>query len=129
MIHGIHHISLKCGTPEELASVKAFYCGLLELKPAREWPEGMMIDTGSGLIEVFTTGDGVRAKGAIRHLALAVDDMDAVLEETQAMGLPMLYGGPSGVEEPTWSSRFFTVKMPGGEKVEFNMRTPFPEEN
>lgn len=94
---------------------------------------------GSQRLAAFMVGNGctlelyesvtVGYHGAIDHLALAVDDMDAVLKETQAMGLPMLYGGPSGVEEPTWSSRFFTVKMPGGEKVEFNMRTPLPEEN
>lgn len=60
--------------------------------------------------------------GVVDHLALAVDDMEATLKETDALGLPMIYGGPSGVDEPTWFSRFFTVRMPGGEKVEFNMR-------
>jgi len=95
--------------------------------------QDLFVIPGSSRLAAFLTGNGctlevyesvtVGYHGAIDHLALAVDDMEAVLKETEAMGLPMLYGGPSGVDEPTWSSRFFTVQMPGGEKVEFNMRT------
>ena len=44
MIKGIHHISMKCGTTEELAKVREFYIELLGLKIIREWAEGMMID-------------------------------------------------------------------------------------
>ena len=36
MIRGIHHISLKCGTPEEFAKAKEFYLGLLGLKKQEE---------------------------------------------------------------------------------------------
>lgn len=89
---------------------------------------------GSTRLAAFLTGNGctlevyesvtVGYHGAIDHLALAVDDMEATLKIAQDMGLPVLYGGPSGVDEPTWTSRFFTVKMPGGEKIEFNMRKP-----
>ena len=53
MIKGIHHISMKCGTAEELAKVREFYIELLGLKVIREWAEGMMIDTGNGLLEIF----------------------------------------------------------------------------
>ena len=49
MIKGIHHVSMKCASPEELASAEAFYCGLLGLKIVRRWPEGIMIDTGCGI--------------------------------------------------------------------------------
>ncbi len=54
MIKGMHHISMKCGTAEELAKVREFYIVLLGLKVIREWAEGMMIDTGNGLLEIFT---------------------------------------------------------------------------
>ena len=95
---------------------------------------------GSTRLAAFLTGNGCTLEvyesvtagyhGVIDHLALAVDDMEATLKETEALGLPMLYGGTNGVDEPTWFSRFFTVKMPGGEKVEFNMRKPVvPAEN
>ena len=42
-VYGIHHVSMKCGSPENLPAVKAFYCDLLGLKVVREWPEGIMI--------------------------------------------------------------------------------------
>ena len=86
MIRGIHHISLKCGTPEEFAKAKEFYLGLLGLKIVREWPEGVMIGTGAGQIEIFSNGEGVRNKGAIRHVARAVDDVDAYADRVRAAG-------------------------------------------
>lgn len=51
---------MKCGTAEELAKVCEFYIELLGLKVIREWAEGMMIDTGNGLLEIFTNADGKR---------------------------------------------------------------------
>ncbi len=67
MIKGIHHISMKCVTAEELTNVRKFYIDILGLKIIREWAEGMMIDTGNGLLEIFTNADGTHCLGAIRH--------------------------------------------------------------
>ena len=78
MIKGIHHISMKCGTAEELAKVREFYIELLGLKIVREWADGMMIDTGNGLLEIFTNAEGTRSLGAIRHMALLTDDVDEI---------------------------------------------------
>ena len=89
-VHGIHHVSMKCGSPENLAAVKAFYCDLLSLKVVREWPDGIMIDTGSGMIEVFSSGEGIRAQGAIRHLALNTDDVDACIGRIRRAGYPVI---------------------------------------
>ncbi len=44
MIKGIHHISMKCNTDEEMSKVKDFYLSVLGLKIIREWPDGIMID-------------------------------------------------------------------------------------
>mgnify|MGYP004461400955 FL=1 len=65
---------MKCGTAEELAKIREFYIELLGLKVIREWAEGMMIDTGNGLLEIFTNADGTHCLGAIRHMALLADD-------------------------------------------------------
>lgn len=65
---------MKCGTAEELAKVREFYIELLGLKVIREWAEGMMIDTGNGLLEIFTNADGTHCLGAIRYMALLTDD-------------------------------------------------------
>ena len=75
MIKGIHHISMKCGE-QEFDRVKRFYTDVLGLSVFREWPEGVMLDTGGGAIEIFCTGPGTRTTGAIRHVALLTDDVD-----------------------------------------------------
>ena len=69
MITGVHHIAMKCRTTEEVERVKDFYINTLGMKIRREWPDGIMIDTGNCLLEVFTNGDGVKELGALRHIA------------------------------------------------------------
>ncbi len=112
---------MKCASPQETARVKAFYVELLGMRLVREWPEGMMIDTGCGLIEVFTTGEGVRQKGAIRHLALACDDVDACVEKIRAAGCtvfiePRELRIPS---DPPLRARMAFCYGPLGEEIEF----------
>lgn len=34
----------------------------------------MMIDTGNGLLEIFTNADGTHCLGTIRYMALLTDD-------------------------------------------------------
>ena len=77
MIKGIHHISMKCKTEEELRKVKEFYIEILGLKVCREWTDGFMLDTGNGMIEIFTNAEGEHRLGAIRHVALLTDDVMA----------------------------------------------------
>ena len=61
---------MKCGTAEELAKVREFYIELLGLKVIREQAEGMMIDTGNGLLEIFTNADGKRHSDQIERLVV-----------------------------------------------------------
>ena len=72
MIKGIHHVSMKCNTEEEINKVKDFYISVLDLKIVREWPDGFMIYTGNGYIEIFTNADGEHRLGSIRHFALVL---------------------------------------------------------
>ena len=120
MIHGIHHVSMKCGTPEDLAAVRAFYCGLFGLKVVREWPEGIMLDTGAGMIEVFCNGEGIRAQGAIRHLALNVDDVDACAERIRRAGYPVFIEPKDNViaSDPPVRARIAFCTGPMEEQVE-----------
>ena len=76
MITGIHHLSMKCGSAEDFARAKDFYCRILGFSVVREWPEGIMLETGRGQLEIFRNGPGIRTKGAIRHVAFACDDVD-----------------------------------------------------
>ena len=86
MVRGIHHVSMKCGTMEAFQEAKEFYCGILGLPVWREWPAGVLIDTGNGLIEIFSNGDDERRQGAVRHFALADTDVDSTVEKFHRPG-------------------------------------------
>ena len=86
MITGIHHISLKCDNAEDYRRVKEFYLDVLGFTIKREWPEGMMIDTGGGLLEIGNNQAGIRDIGALRHIAFRTDDTDAMTEKVRAAG-------------------------------------------
>jgi glyoxylase I family protein len=68
---------MKCNTDEEINKVKDFYISVLGLRIVREWPDGFMIDTGNGYIEIFTNADGEHRLGSIHHFALLTDDVEA----------------------------------------------------
>ena len=120
MIRGIHHVSLKCGTEEEFRTVKTFYLGLLGLTVRREWPEGIMLDAGNALIEVFRNGPGVRAKGAIRHLAFSTDDVDAASERIKNAGYHVFIEPKDLVlaTVPEYRARIAFCTGPLGEEIE-----------
>lgn len=115
-INGIHHCSMKC-TPAELAGVRRFYCDALGLPVVREWPQGIMLDTGRGLLEVFTNGPGRRETGAIRHIAFEVDDAAACAETAREAGFDVFLG-PKEIVEPCHALIAFCYG-PLGEQAEF----------
>ena len=120
MVTGIHHVSMKCGTAEDFQKAKAFYCEILELPVWREWPEGILIDTGSGLIEIFNNGDCELRQGAIRHFALADTDVDATVEKVRQAGYEILTG-PKDISikpEPGYPARIAFCVGPLGEQIE-----------
>jgi catechol 2,3-dioxygenase-like lactoylglutathione lyase family enzyme len=61
-----------------------------------------------------------RSDGHIDHLALDVQDIDRAFEEMRASGLTILEDAP--VFLPFWDKgvKYFNVRGPNGEKVEFN---------
>ena len=126
MIKGIHHISMKCGTPEELSRVKEFYISLLGLKICREWPQGIMIDTGNGLIEVFTNAEGEHRVGAIRHVALLTDDVDGIVTKVRVAGYEVIVEPDDRLIEsdPPYPIRMAFCIGPLGEQVEFFCEKP-----
>ncbi len=121
MIKGIHHISMKCRTDEELMKVKDFYIYVLGMKICREWPEGIMIDTGSGLLEIFTNGEGERCLGAIRHVALLTDNVDVEIEKVKSAGYEVFVepGDKVIASKPEYPIRMAFCYGLLGEQVEF----------
>lgn len=121
MITGIHHVSLKCGTKEEFDRARDFYQNVLGFSVVREWPEGIMIDSGSGLLEIFCNGAGIKAKGAIRHTAFATDDVDGIVAKVRAAGYDVFIE-PNDIvirSEPEFHARMAFCRGPLGEEIEF----------
>ncbi len=120
MIKGIHHISMKCGSKEGLARVKEFYLDILGLSVCREWPEGIMIDTGNGLIEIFCNGKGERQRGAIRHVALLTDQVDELCTQIKQAGYDVFVEPKDTVikSSPPYPIRVAFCVGPLGEEIE-----------
>jgi len=121
MINGIHHISMKCRTKGEFDRAKDFYLNVLGFSVVREWPEGIMIDTGSGLLEIFSNGEGIKTKGAIRHVAFSTDDVDSIMAKVKAAGYEVFIE-PNDIvihSDPELHARMSFCYGPLGEEIEF----------
>ncbi|MCR4689758.1 MAG: VOC family protein [Lachnospiraceae bacterium] len=121
MITGLHHISLKCGTSEEFDNAKAFYIDLLGFSKVREWPEGIMIDFGNGMLEIFCNGAGIKKKGALRHIAFATDNVDEIVNKVKKSGYEVFIE-PNDIvikSEPELHARMAFCFGPLGEEIEF----------
>ena len=120
MIKGLHHISMKCQTVEDFGRAKDFYLNVLGLSVKREWAEGIMIDTGNGLIEIFNNGEGSRTKGAIRHFALLTDDVDGLADKIKASGYEVFIEPKDIVIDsiPEYPARMAFCTGPLGEEIE-----------
>ena len=114
---------MKCGRAEELTKVREFYIELLGLKIIREWQEGLMIDTGNGLLEIFTNAEGTRSTGAIRHMALLTDDVDEIAAKVKAAGYDVFIEPNDKViaSNPPYPIRMAFCYGPLGEQIEFFM--------
>ena len=123
MIKGLHHISLKCGTKEEFEKAKDFYLNIPGFKVVREWPEGIMIDFGNGQLEIFNNGEGIKTKGALRHIAFATDDVDEMAKKVKDAGYEVFIE-PKEItmrSEPEFHARMSFCFGPLGEEIEFFM--------
>ncbi len=121
MITGIHHVSLKCGTQEEFDKAKDFYLNVLGFSVKREWPEGIMIDSGCGLLEIFCNGAGIKTKGAIRHIAFSTDDVDGIVSKVREAGYEVFIE-PNDIVIPSFPelhARMAFCKGALGEEIEF----------
>ena len=119
MIKGIHHISMKC-RPEEVEKVKDFYINVLGMSICREWDGGIMFDTGSGLVEVFTNGTGDFPKGVLNHIAFSTDNVDEIADRVKAAGYDVFIE-PNNVvihSDPEFPLRMSFCHGPLGEEIE-----------
>jgi glyoxylase I family protein len=112
---------MKCETEEELVRVKEFYMDILGLKICREWDGGLMLDTGNGLIEIFTNQAGEHQLGVIRHMALLTEDVDGIVIKVREAGYEV-FVEPNDVDipaNPVYPIRMAFCYGPLGEQIEF----------
>ena len=123
MVTGIHHVSMKCGTEAEYRRAKDFYLRVMGLSAEREWPEGIMINAGNCLLEIFCNGAGIREKGAIRHIAFGTDDVDGIVRKVKEAGYEVFIEPHNIVipSEPAYPARMAFCTGPLGEEIEFFM--------
>ena len=124
-VTGIHHIALKACGLEQFQKTVSFYHDLLGLPVARTWGErenvGIMLDTGAGLIEIFANAVDAPGQGAVRHMALAVEDTDACVEAVRAAGYEITREPVDIViaSAPPYPARIAFCIGPVGEESEF----------
>lgn len=123
---GVHHIALKCKGMEQFEKAVHFYRDLLGMEVVRSWgaaPDcGIMLAIGSGsVMEIFSNADTELGQGAIRHFALATDDVDACAKVCAEAGYDVFMQPKDIVigSEPPFPARIAFVTGPVGEEIEF----------
>ena len=124
-ITGIHHLALKCQGIEEFNKTVHFYRDVLGLPVARSWGEGensgIMLDTGAGLLEIFANAPDRLGAGAVRHFALATDDVDSCISAVRTAGYEITME-PADIcigSVPPYPARIAFCIGPVGEEIEF----------
>ena len=125
LIKGIHHMGVKSGSVEEYEKTVAFYRDILGMEPVRSWgagsDAGMMLRCGSGMFEICASGKTSGETGALNHIALAVDDVEACVAAVSAAGYPITLGP---VDVTIQAETAYPVQVafcigPVGEEIEF----------
>lgn len=124
-ITGVHHIALKAKGIEAYEKMLEFYHGILGMPIVREWESGggkaSMLDTGAGLLELFSNAPDELGMGALRHLAFSTPDPDACIEAVRAAGYKVTMEPTDIVigSNPPYPARIAFCIGPVGEEVEF----------
>ena len=130
-LQGLQHLGLPVTNLEQS---KAFYTQLgfveamrMDIQPESETIRVAMMEHENFTIELYELGleerreIASRSDGHIDHVALNVLDIDKACEEIKSAGIEILEND-APVYLPFWKNgvKYFTVRGPDGEKVEFN---------
>lgn len=120
LVKGIHHVCVKCDSPEKYQEAIAFYRDVLGLPVKRRWAGGITLDTGAGYIEIFDNAESPLPQGAVRHFALATDDVDALAGAVEAAGyrITVPLKNVTLPTEPPYPIRIAFCEGPVGEEIE-----------
>ena len=124
LIGGIGHVCVSADGNENFEAAAAFYVDVLGFEVGRQWANRvgsrrMMLDTGSGFIELNADGTSKEA-GVVNHFCLTCSDVDAFVEylrshEVHIVTEPMTVGAN---EQPPQSIREAMFVGPCGELVQ-----------
>lgn len=124
-IKGIHHVAIKANGVEQFEKTISFYKDILGLPLIRRWEKGgalcTMLDTGAGILELFSNADSEPLPGPVRHIAFKVESVDDCIEAVRAAGYEITVE-PKDVDIP--SDPVFPIRVgfcigAAGEEVEF----------
>ncbi len=80
-----------------------------------------MIQASDTMLDIFCTGEGIRGKGSIRHIAFGTDDVDAMIEVVKDAGYDVLIE-PNDIvirSDPVHHARMAFCRGPLGEEIKF----------
>ena len=124
-VSGIHHVALKACGKDAFDKTIEFYHDLLGLPIVRTWGDGgesaAMLGCGDSLFEIFANGDERFYEGALRHIALDVDNIDECVERVRKAGYEITME-PTDIcipSEPPYPARIAFCVGAVGETVEF----------
>ena len=123
---GVHHIAIKANGVEAFEKLMHFYTQILGMPIVRTWGEGAnaaaMVDIGGGsVMELFANAPDELPQGAIRHIALATDDVDACVKAVREAGYQITME-PNDIvigSVPPLPARIAFCIGPCGEEIEF----------
>lgn len=122
-IKGVHHVSINTTSLEAFETAIHFYRDVLGMPVALTWGEGsgsaVMLEIGGGsMLEIFASAADQPGQGAIRHVALATDDVDGCVAAVTAAGYDV-FVEPKDVTLGTAPARIAFCHGPVGEEIEF----------
>lgn len=122
LVRGLQHVGLPTN---DLEKTRKFYesLGFQEVYRTRNEAAGedvSFLRLGGLTLEVYENGRAQMRSGAIDHLALDVEDVEAAFALVQQLGYPVVSDGIEFL--PFWEKgvRYFTILGPNQERVEFN---------
>lgn len=117
---GLQHIGLPV---KDYEAARKFYgdLGFENIYETRQ-PNGGKVcfyRLGNLEMEIYEADDIPGADGAIQHIALDCLDIDRAFERAKKLGLPIVSDGVEKLDYWDNGIKFFHVRGPAGEKVEF----------
>lgn len=117
---GLQHIGLPV---RDYAAACKFYndLGFANIHETRQ-PNGGKVGfyrLGNLEMEIYEADETAGTDGAIQHIALDCTDIEKAYRKAREMGLPIVSDGIEALDYWKNGIRFFHVKGPAGERVEF----------